>query len=507
MNKNCHILYVYAHIYKKLCIKINMFIEILTTQFHLFILFLISLIYFLIASYEDFKKREVYNYINFSFVFIVLFWSVLVSLYFSNLNYLYLSFIGSIIGFFIGSILFYLGTWGGGDAKFMIGFGAVFSQLSTHLYSTIIHSSNFNIILDVILIDIIDILILASYTFICISVLICLTLLVTLVLRRHYTHILKDCALLLLLLILQIISLIDVFSIYVRVVTTILAIIILFALPQTSFMMLGSFKNITIKELEELVQKGKICFFTKDIYYKNKRVFEFNSITSGISQEHISKLKEKLKEDSVVEIVQPISIGLLIILNFFTTILLFMTSSLFSTSSLFIHMLEFILISFLVGGAYIILLVLYYVVTHFSLCMSQISSLKKILYSILLVLVLLFYIILPTTFSLISLLFGIIILSSIFYEFTKIVEKYLFVSRIKINDLSPGDWIVEDVEVDNKVLFRKEEFKLGVNEEQIEILKRYNSKNKLKSVLVKSGIAFIPHLFVAYVILIVLSVL
>lgn len=483
-----------------------MFAEIIS-QIHLLILFLISLVYFSISSFEDFKKREVFNYINFSFVFIVFFWSVFVSIYFSNFNYLYTSFIGSILGFFIGSSLFYLGTWGGGDAKFMIGFGAVFAQLSNYLYSSIIHTNNFNALLDILIINVIDILVLASYTLIALLALVLLILSTLIILRRKYTHILKDTAMLALLLVFQIISLTDIFSIYVRIVTTVLAIIILFALPQTSFIMLGKFKKITLKELEELVNNQKICFFTNNIYHDNKMILEFNSITSGISQDHISKLKKYLKKNSTVEIVQPFSIGLLIIMNFFTTILLFMTSSLFSTGSIFVHMLEFILISFLVGGVYVLSLVLYYILTHFQVCLSQISNSKKIMYTSLLILLIIFYIILPQRFFLVVILFAIIVLSVIFYEFTRVVEQYLFVSKMKINDLSPGDWIVEDVKVNSKILFRKEEFKLGVDEEQLKILKKYNLEKKIETVVVKSGIAFIPHLFISYLILLLLSII
>lgn len=479
----------------------------LISEIHIIILFLITLVYFLIASYEDFKKKEVYNYINFSFIFVVFFWSFFMSIYFLDINYLYISFIGAILGFFIGSFLFYIGTWGGGDAKFMIGFGAAFAHFSSNIFSFIVHRDDFAILLDTFLIHTIDILVNASYTMIFITTVVLLILLGLTLLRIKHKYLMKNSFLLMFLLFLQIVSLLDFFSIYIRILTTILTIITLFLLPQSSFIQFGKFKKKTLNEVEELIKQQKVCFITKDIYHKKKCILNFKDSSYGLSNDDILTLKKYLDPTSKIEIVQPISINFLLILNFLISILLFTTSSLFSTSSILIHLIEFILISFLVGGVYVLLLVIYYIISNFNKCLCEISpSMKKILSIVLPILLLLYIISNGIVKSIIAFLLIISILFT-FYLFTKIIEKYLFVSKVDINQLSPGDWIIQDIIIKDKIIYKKEDFKLGVNEDQLKVLKKYENSNKIKTVMVKSGIAFIPFLFIAFIILLALSLL
>ena len=89
-----------------------------------YIVLLIVLFTFLIASFEDIKKREVYDYINFAFAFIIIIIAVFDSIQLSSIEPLKYVGFGLLIGFLLGSALFYSGIWGGGDAKFLIGFGA-----------------------------------------------------------------------------------------------------------------------------------------------------------------------------------------------------------------------------------------------------------------------------------------------------------------------------------------------------------------------------------------------
>jgi Flp pilus assembly protein protease CpaA len=83
---------------------------------------IITIIFFVIASFEDIKKREVYNYINFSYTFII----IIVAIFHSMIenSFIHIKYVGfgMLMGFALGSMIYYLGIWGGGDAKFLIGF-------------------------------------------------------------------------------------------------------------------------------------------------------------------------------------------------------------------------------------------------------------------------------------------------------------------------------------------------------------------------------------------------
>ncbi|MEC8220780.1 MAG: A24 family peptidase, partial [Nanoarchaeota archaeon] len=84
----------------------------------------ITLFFFTIASIEDFKKKEIYDYINFLYAIIILSLAIIHSLYLNSFDPIKYAGFGLILSFLMGGILYLLGIWGGGDAKFLIGFGA-----------------------------------------------------------------------------------------------------------------------------------------------------------------------------------------------------------------------------------------------------------------------------------------------------------------------------------------------------------------------------------------------
>jgi len=65
---------------------------------------------------------------------------------------------------------------------------------------------------------------------------------------------------------------------------------------------------------------------------------------------------------------------------------------------------------------------------------------------------------------------------------------------LKVNDLTEGDWVVEDVFHSKKKICGPND--LGLTLKQIELLKKY----KVKKVIVKQGIPFVPSFFVAFII-------
>ncbi|MBT3406452.1 prepilin peptidase [Candidatus Woesearchaeota archaeon] len=80
------------------------------------------------------------------------------------------------------------------------------------------------------------------------------------------------------------------------------------------------------------------------------------------------------------------------------------------------------------------------------------------------------------------------------FAFTHAVEKSCMHVWLKPNKLTLGDWIVKDIKHKGKLIASKKD--LGLTEEQIAKIK----KLKIKKVLVKEGIPFVPSFFIAFVV-------
>lgn len=98
-------------------------------------LFLIILagIYLVVASISDLKKREVANWLNFSLVIFALAYRFFYSVLSDNWNFFVMGLFGFAV-FFILSYVFYYGRiFAGGDAKLMMGLGAIIPFSSAFL--------------------------------------------------------------------------------------------------------------------------------------------------------------------------------------------------------------------------------------------------------------------------------------------------------------------------------------------------------------------------------------
>ncbi len=92
----------------------------------------------------------------------------------------------------------------------------------------------------------------------------------------------------------------------------------------------------------------------------------------------------------------------------------------------------------------------------------------------------------------------------LFYGFIaiKVLEEIAFVKEIPVSLLTEGDWVASDVIVAGKVIIRKKD--LGVSREQLLELHALAKKGKIKTVLVKYGIPFVPSFLIAFVVCVVL---
>lgn len=83
------------------------------------------LLVLIIGSYTDIKTREVPDWVNYGFIVsavsIRLIWSVANS----NWSYIIEGVLGLVAGIALAYAMFYAGQWGGGDAKMMMGLGAM----------------------------------------------------------------------------------------------------------------------------------------------------------------------------------------------------------------------------------------------------------------------------------------------------------------------------------------------------------------------------------------------
>ncbi|HIH25177.1 prepilin peptidase [Candidatus Woesearchaeota archaeon] len=93
-----------------------------------YFLIIVALIYLIFASITDIKTREVPNWLNYSLIAIGLGSRAIYSIITQDKSYLIYGLIGLGIFFIIANIMYYAKQWGGGDAKLLIGMGAMFGN-------------------------------------------------------------------------------------------------------------------------------------------------------------------------------------------------------------------------------------------------------------------------------------------------------------------------------------------------------------------------------------------
>ena len=85
----------------------------------------IGLIWILIASIQDLKKREVYNWLSFSLIGVALSYRLFYSILSGNWSFLLYGILGLIVFFALSQAFYYGKVFAGGDAKLLIAIGAV----------------------------------------------------------------------------------------------------------------------------------------------------------------------------------------------------------------------------------------------------------------------------------------------------------------------------------------------------------------------------------------------
>lgn len=101
-------------------------------------IFLIALafVWLIFASLQDLKKNEIANWLSFSLVIIALLYKGIYSIVFSQPLFFLYGLLGFFVFFILSNLLYYARFFAGGDAKLLIGLGAVLPY-STSFYSNI----------------------------------------------------------------------------------------------------------------------------------------------------------------------------------------------------------------------------------------------------------------------------------------------------------------------------------------------------------------------------------
>mgnify|MGYP001602200933 FL=1 len=92
-----------------------------------------------------------------------------------------------------------------------------------------------------------------------------------------------------------------------------------------------------------------------------------------------------------------------------------------------------------------------------------------------------------------------ILITPMLTVFVKIVEKKCMFKKIPVKKLTEGDWINKNIYYKNKLIYNKNS--PGITKLQIVLIK----KTKLKDVIVKEGVPFIPSFLIAFLISIIIG--
>lgn len=83
------------------------------------------------------------------------------------------------------------------------------------------------------------------------------------------------------------------------------------------------------------------------------------------------------------------------------------------------------------------------------------------------------------------------------FIYVRLVEKISMIKMVEPGKLTEGDWIVEEVEIDGKIIAGPKD--LGIRKEQIEEILKLSALGKIRKIKVKYGIPFVPSFFLALV--------
>ena len=85
--------------------------------------------------------------------------------------------------------------------------------------------------------------------------------------------------------------------------------------------------------------------------------------------------------------------------------------------------------------------------------------------------------------------------------FVKAIEKSCMHKLVEPQRITEGDWIVKDVYVGKQYICGPKD--LGISKNQIRKLIQFYKQKKIKKILIKEGIPFVPSFLIAFVVTLV----
>ena len=451
---------------------------------------------FTLASIEDLRKREVYDYINFSLAFFILIVGVLHSLILGSFDPIKYVGFGMIIGFAFGAFLFYLGIWGGGDAKFLLGFsGSVYylitfipsSENVSIIYSLFLQglSYSFQLFLDyflsiILVLDVIFIVFLLSRIFI--------------VKTKKQK---KDILFVFITLFILYLGLYFKYDSLTLILIGFIVFVFMFMAPEGAFDVAYIRLKKSISDLKEKDRPDSV------IKLGNKYLIGEDAVGKKLSKIQIHNLRDSVTEQHKwIYIRKTMPYATLIGLNYVVYLFKVVTFDSLANMNLQIlsFMLKFMFFSFMAGGIIAVFLVFYLFFKNFKQVKLKFSKLELSFMPLAFIISIILSLI-HSKFYLLFLLFPIYI----FIKLAKSVEHVAFVKRKSLDDITLGDWIVQDIRYKHKLIYSTEDFKIGVDEFQLAKIKELaKHDSNLKEIWVKDGIAFLPALYFGFILILLL---
>jgi Flp pilus assembly protein protease CpaA len=172
-----------------------------------------------------------------------------------------------------------------------------------------------------------------------------------------------------------------------------------------------------------------------------------------------------------------------------------------------VGLIRYIVLIFLIGAIYALVWTIVLSLINFKRLIVEIKNnyvskwfviIRRIIYLVVVLLLFVSFFV-PVYFRLLFYVLSLMIFSFYYVAlYLKSVEKSALVKSISVDKLVEGDWIVEEVYIGKEKICGPGE--LGLELFQIERLR----KSKIKSVLVKQGIPFVPSFLIALVIFLVI---
>ncbi|MBW3019713.1 prepilin peptidase [Candidatus Woesearchaeota archaeon] len=178
--------------------------------------------------------------------------------------------------------------------------------------------------------------------------------------------------------------------------------------------------------------------------------------------------------------------------------LLFAMGILFGFTSIKDFMPNFLLNLMIIGGFYGILYCFYKGIKE-NLDYKSPKVIRKV-YLISSILLLIGYFLINDNSLKISYFFLILMIpvSVLLINYTKQVQDKLLIRKVSILKLTEGDWISENIVVNGKIIARKTDN--GLSLKQLEELKKLYKSGKLKEVMMKEGMPFIPSFLISLIV-------